>query len=181
MLARHSRSRRSAAAIALTPLAVRAGADRDEARQRHHQRRAARVAEGVRRRTARTRVGGKVKTEIYPASQLGAIPRMVEGVSARHDRVLHDADLVHDRLDPRFQHLRRARPVRLARARPCGDPRSRPIAIISRPCSSTGPPRDRGDLQQPDRRADQEAVADARRPARASRSAPSRRRCRWSR
>ena len=26
------------------------------------------------------RVGGKVKTEIYPASQLGAIPRMVEGV-----------------------------------------------------------------------------------------------------
>ena len=26
------------------------------------------------------RAGGKVKTEIYPASQLGAIPRMVEGV-----------------------------------------------------------------------------------------------------
>ena len=26
------------------------------------------------------RVGDKVKTEIYPASQLGAIPRMVEGV-----------------------------------------------------------------------------------------------------
>src|SRR5262245_35402119 len=26
------------------------------------------------------RVGSKVKTEIYPASQLGAIPRMVEGV-----------------------------------------------------------------------------------------------------
>jgi len=26
------------------------------------------------------RVGDKVKTEIYPASQLGAIPRMVDGV-----------------------------------------------------------------------------------------------------
>ena len=26
------------------------------------------------------RIGDKVKTEIYPASQLGAIPRMVEGV-----------------------------------------------------------------------------------------------------
>ena len=26
------------------------------------------------------RVGSKVKTEIYPASQLGAIPRMVDGV-----------------------------------------------------------------------------------------------------
>jgi hypothetical protein len=34
--------------------ATRAGPNRDEARQRHHQRRAARVAEGVRRRPAET-------------------------------------------------------------------------------------------------------------------------------
>ena len=30
--------------------------------------------------SCRKRIGDKVKTEIYPASQLGAIPRMVEGV-----------------------------------------------------------------------------------------------------
>ena len=51
------------------------------------------------------RAAGKVKTEIYPASQLGAIPRMVEGVLLGTIEVLRDADLVHGADRPAFHHL----------------------------------------------------------------------------
>ena len=50
------------------------------------------------------RIGDKVKTEIYPASQLGAIPRMVDGVLLGTIESLSPRYRLPDaRLDPRFQ------------------------------------------------------------------------------
>ncbi|RKE74203.1 TRAP transporter substrate-binding protein [Pseudorhodoplanes sinuspersici] len=49
------------------------------------------------------RVGDKVKTEIYPASQLGAIPRMAEGVSLGTIEAFITPTAFVTNLDPRFQ------------------------------------------------------------------------------
>jgi TRAP-type C4-dicarboxylate transport system substrate-binding protein len=49
------------------------------------------------------RVGDKVKTEIYPASQLGAIPRMAEGVSLGTIESFITPTSFVTNLDPRFQ------------------------------------------------------------------------------
>ena len=49
------------------------------------------------------RIGDKVKTEIYPASQLGAIPRMAEGVSLGTIEAFITPTAFVTNLDPRFQ------------------------------------------------------------------------------
>src|SRR5688572_11009591 len=49
------------------------------------------------------RVGDKVKTEIYPASQLGAIPRMAEGVSLGTIESFITPTSFVTNIDPRFQ------------------------------------------------------------------------------
>jgi TRAP-type transport system periplasmic protein len=49
------------------------------------------------------RIGGKVKTEIYPASQLGAIPRMAEGVSLGTIEAFITPTSFVTNIDPRFQ------------------------------------------------------------------------------
>jgi TRAP-type C4-dicarboxylate transport system substrate-binding protein len=49
------------------------------------------------------RIGDKVKTEIYPASQLGAIPRMAEGVSLGTIESFITPTSFVTNLDPRFQ------------------------------------------------------------------------------
>ena len=49
------------------------------------------------------RVGDKVKTEIYPASQLGAIPRMAEGVSLGTIEAFITPTAFVTNLDPKFQ------------------------------------------------------------------------------
>ena len=49
------------------------------------------------------RIGDKVKTEIYPASQLGAIPRMAEGVSLGTIEAFITPTSFVTNLDPRFQ------------------------------------------------------------------------------
>jgi TRAP-type transport system periplasmic protein len=51
----------------------------------------------------KTRIGDKVKTEIYPASQLGAIPRMAEGVSLGTIEAFITPTAFVTNLDPRFQ------------------------------------------------------------------------------
>ncbi|QPC86237.1 hypothetical protein GA830_05400 [Mesorhizobium sp. NBSH29] len=50
-----------------------------------------------------TRVGDAVKTEIYPASQLGAIPRMVEGVLLGTIEAFTTPTSFMTNVDPRFQ------------------------------------------------------------------------------
>jgi TRAP-type C4-dicarboxylate transport system substrate-binding protein len=49
------------------------------------------------------RIGDKVKAEIYPASQLGAIPRMAEGVSLGTIEAFITPTAFVTNLDPRFQ------------------------------------------------------------------------------
>jgi TRAP-type transport system periplasmic protein len=49
------------------------------------------------------RMGDKIKTEIYPASQLGAIPRMAEGVSLGTIESFITPTSFVTNLDPRFQ------------------------------------------------------------------------------
>ena len=49
------------------------------------------------------RIGDKVKTEIYPARQLGAIPRMAEGVSLGTIEAFITPTAFVTNLDPRFQ------------------------------------------------------------------------------
>jgi TRAP-type C4-dicarboxylate transport system substrate-binding protein len=49
------------------------------------------------------RIGDKIKTEIYPASQLGAIPRMAEGVSLGTIEAFITPTAFVTNLDPRFQ------------------------------------------------------------------------------
>ncbi|MDI6024780.1 TRAP transporter substrate-binding protein [Corticibacterium sp. UT-5YL-CI-8] len=49
------------------------------------------------------RVGGAVKTEIYPASQLGAIPRMAEGVLLGTIEAFTTPTSFMTNVDPRFQ------------------------------------------------------------------------------
>ena len=49
------------------------------------------------------RVGDKVKAEIYPASQLGAIPRMAEGVSLGTIESFITPTSFVTNIDPRFQ------------------------------------------------------------------------------
>lgn len=49
------------------------------------------------------RIGGKVKAEIYPASQLGAIPRMAEGVSLGTIESFITPTSFVTNIDPRFQ------------------------------------------------------------------------------
>lgn len=49
------------------------------------------------------RIGDKVKTEIYPASQLGAIPRMAEGVSLGTIEAFITPTSFVTNIDPRFQ------------------------------------------------------------------------------
>ena len=49
------------------------------------------------------RIGDKVKTEIYPASQLGAIPRMAEGVSLGTIEAFITPTAFVTNLDPKFQ------------------------------------------------------------------------------
>ncbi len=51
----------------------------------------------------RQRIGDKVKAEIYPASQLGAIPRMAEGVSLGTIEAFITPTAFVTNLDPRFQ------------------------------------------------------------------------------
>ena len=50
-----------------------------------------------------TRVGGAVKTEIYPASQLGAIPRLAEGVLLGTIEAFTTPTSFMTNVDPRFQ------------------------------------------------------------------------------
>src|SRR5262245_5381463 len=49
------------------------------------------------------RIGDKIKTEIYPASQLGAIPRMAEGVSLGTIEAFITPTAFVTNLDPKFQ------------------------------------------------------------------------------
>ena len=49
------------------------------------------------------RIGDKLKTEIYPASQLGAIPRMAEGVSLGTIEAFITPTAFVTNLDPKFQ------------------------------------------------------------------------------
>src|SRR5437868_3103929 len=49
------------------------------------------------------RVGDKIKAEIYPASQLGAIPRMAEGVSLGTIESFITPTSFVTNIDPRFQ------------------------------------------------------------------------------
>jgi TRAP-type C4-dicarboxylate transport system substrate-binding protein len=49
------------------------------------------------------RIGGKVTTEIYPASQLGTIPRMAEGVSLGTIEAFITPTSFVTNIDPRFQ------------------------------------------------------------------------------
>ncbi len=51
----------------------------------------------------KAKIGDKVKTEIYPASQLGAIPRMAEGVSLGTIEAFITPTAFVTNLDPRFQ------------------------------------------------------------------------------
>ena len=46
--------------------------------------------------------GGKVKAEVYPASQLGSIPRQVEGVALGTIEVAFNASGFYEPLEPRF-------------------------------------------------------------------------------
>lgn len=54
-------------------------------------------------RELEARVGGAVKTEIYPASQLGAIPRMAEGVLLGTIEAFTTPTSFMTNVDPRFQ------------------------------------------------------------------------------
>src|SRR5687768_11893666 len=51
----------------------------------------------------KTRIGDAVKTEIYPASQLGAIPRMAEGVLLGTIEAFTTPTSFMTNVDPRFQ------------------------------------------------------------------------------
>src|SRR5262245_34620237 len=51
------------------------------------------------------RIGDKIKTEIYPASQLGAIPRMAEGVSLGTIEDFITTTAFVNNLDPKFTFL----------------------------------------------------------------------------
>jgi TRAP-type C4-dicarboxylate transport system substrate-binding protein len=63
----------------LRDIAARGGPDlHAQNRQRHAQRRPARMAEAL--GGAGREAGGRIKVEIYPASQIGSIPRMIEGL-----------------------------------------------------------------------------------------------------
>ena len=46
--------------------------------------------------------GGKVKAEVYPASQLGAIPRTIEGVALGTIEMSLNASGFYEGLEPRF-------------------------------------------------------------------------------
>src|ERR671918_3232559 len=46
--------------------------------------------------------GGKVKVEVYPASQLGAIPRTIEGVALGTIEMSLNASGFYEGLEPRF-------------------------------------------------------------------------------
>jgi TRAP-type C4-dicarboxylate transport system substrate-binding protein len=54
-------------------------------------------------RELEARIGGAVKTEIYPASQLGAIPRMAEGVLLGTIEAFTTPTSFMTNVDPRFQ------------------------------------------------------------------------------
>jgi len=49
-----------------------------------------------------TSTGGKVKAEVYPASQLGSIPRTIEGVALGTIEVSFNASGFYEPLEPRF-------------------------------------------------------------------------------
>ncbi len=68
------------------------------------------------------RIGDKVKTEIYPASQLGAIPRMAEGVSLGTIESFITPTVLRHQPRSAIPDFRCARPVRFARARARRDP-----------------------------------------------------------
>ena len=58
------------------------------------------------------RAGGRIKIDIYPANQLGQIPAVVEGVALGTIEVGGAASGFFVSLEPRFQVLDGARPVR---------------------------------------------------------------------
>lgn len=72
----------------------------------------------------KARIGDKLKMGIYPASQLGAIPRMAEGVSLGTIEAFITPTSFVTNLDPRFQTSMRRSMIP-------------PIAIIWKPCFST--------------------------------------------
>ena len=93
------------------------------------------------------RIGDKVKTEIYPASQLGAIPRMAEGVSLGTIESFITPTVVRHQSRSALPDLRRAGPVPLAGASICGDPGPGISRSSGDHVPRQGPARDRRDLQ----------------------------------